>query len=132
MASTHHEEHHHGVGHIVPLKVLVATGVALLVLTIITVAAAKVDFGTAFDLPGANIFIAMLIAGLKASLVVLYFMHLRYDRPFNAFVFVSSVFFVMLFIAMALTDTVEYHADLVGGNAPRIQERLSELSTEAP
>ena len=66
---THGHDEHHGVGHIVPIRYLVATGTALLILTVITVWVAKFDFG-AF-----NIAVALLIAGFKASLVVMFFMH---------------------------------------------------------
>ena len=111
----------HGVGHIVPIKTLVATGLALLVLTLITVGAAKIDLG---DL---NIWIALAIAVFKASLVVLFFMHLKYDRPFNGIVFMTSVAFVALFISFALTDSKEYAPDVNTGNAPRVVEALDEL-----
>ena len=111
----------HGVGHIVPIKTLVATGLALLVLTLITVLAAKIDLG---DL---NIWIALAIAVLKASLVVLFFMHLKYDRPFNGIVFMTSVAFVALFISFTLTDSKEYAPDIDTGNAPRVAEALDEL-----
>ena len=111
----------HGVGHIVAIKTLVATGLALLVLTLITVWAAKIDLG---DL---NIWIALAIAALKATLVVLFFMHLRYDRPFNGIIFVTSLAFVALFISFALTDSKEYAPDVDTGNAPRVVEALDEL-----
>ncbi len=111
----------HGVGHIVPAKTLVATGLALLVLTLITVWAAKIDLGN------LNIWIALAIAVLKASLVVLFFMHLRYDRPFNGFVFVTYLEFVAIFISFALTDTKEYAPDIDTGDAPKVVEALDEL-----
>ena len=114
----------HGVGHVVPVRYLVATGLALLVLTVVTVWVAGFDFGA------ANIFVALLIAGFKASLVVLFFMHLRWDRPFNSFIFVASIAFVVLFIAFALTDTIEYSPDLIEGDAPLVETRLTELSAE--
>jgi len=56
----------------------------------------------------------------KASLVALYFMHLRYDRPFLAIVFVTSLVFVMLFVGLALMDTVEYQPELIPGFAPAL------------
>ena len=111
----------HGVGHIVPIKTLVATGLALLVFTLITVWAAKIDLGE------LNIWIALVIAVFKASLVVLFFMHLRYDRPFYGIVFLTSVAFVALFISFALTDTKEYAPDVDTGNAPRVVKALDEL-----
>jgi cytochrome c oxidase subunit 4 len=47
----------------------------LIVLTVVTVAAAQVDFGV------FNILIAMLIASVKAMLVALFFMHLKSEKP---------------------------------------------------
>ena len=119
--STHE---HHGDFHLVPVRYLAATGVALLILTVVTVWVAKFDFGD------ANIWVALAVAGVKASLVVLFFMHLRWDRPFNAFVFVGSIFFVLLFIAFALTDTTEYDVDVIPGDGPRVTERITQLGLE--
>lgn len=100
----------HPVGHHVPLRVLAATLAALLVLTFITVAVTWFswsDFGRA-----GNVWIALVIATIKATLVALYFMHLRYDRPFNAVVLVSALLFVMLFCALTLMDARAYQPDI--------------------
>ncbi|MEM7230208.1 MAG: cytochrome C oxidase subunit IV family protein [Planctomycetota bacterium] len=102
----HGHDDHHGDYHVVPIKYLVATGVALLFLTFITVAASWIDFGD-YDLVELNIILAMIIAIVKASLVCLFFMHLRWDRPFNSFVLVSSIVFVGLFIMFSYIDTSE-------------------------
>lgn len=117
--SSTHEAHGHGerVGHVVPLKVLAAVWGGLLVLTVVTVAAIKVDLG------GFNLWIAMAIATVKASLVVLYFMHMRYDRPFNAIVFVAALLFVMLFVSLALLDSKAYGPDLIPGYAPAMERK---------
>ena len=115
---------YHGVGHLVPVRVLVTIGVALLFLTIVTVAVAQFDFGA------ANIWVALAVAGVKASLVVLYFMHLRYDRPFNSFVFVGSIAFVLLFIGFALTDTSAYRGELATGNSQLVEQALTTLEAE--
>ncbi|MGE0480184.1 MAG: cytochrome C oxidase subunit IV family protein [Phycisphaerae bacterium] len=103
---------HHGVGHIVPTGLLLAIACVLLVLTVVTVAVTWVDLGP------LNLWIALLIAVVKAALVVLYFMHLRYDAPFNGIILVASLVFVMLFVGLALTDTKAYQPQLVGGPAP--------------
>lgn len=116
---------HHGVGHIVPIRTLAATAIALLILTIITVEIASFDFGN------LNIWVALGIAVIKASLVVAFFMHLKYDRPFNTIVFVASVSFVALFIAFALTDTTEYAPTLETGDAPKVVEKLTALEAAA-
>jgi cytochrome c oxidase subunit 4 len=56
--------------------------------------------------------VAMVIATVKAALVMGVFMHLIWDKPLNAFAFLGSFLFVMLFIGMALTDKSEYKPDI--------------------
>ena len=92
-------ESSHQIGHIVPLKTLFAVFVALTLLTVLTVAASEVNFGE------FNLVIALCIAVVKASLVVLFFMHLLWDKPFNAIIFVGCLVFVGLFISLTLLDT---------------------------
>ena len=99
-AAGHSAEH---VGHNVPFWVLVATLAALLILTVITVGATWVNFG-----PTINLWIAMIIATAKATLVALYFMHLRYDKPIVGIILVGTLFFVTLFIGVAVTDSRAY------------------------
>ena len=118
--SSQHEEHH-GVGHVVPVRILFITGIGLLILTGITVLIADFDFGE------ANIWIALAIALLKGSLVLLVFMHLLFDRPFNAVIIVCSLAFVVLFISFALTDTFSYASTIDTGDAPGVVEKLTEL-----
>ena len=76
---------HEQTAHVVPWAVLAGVFVALLVLTYITVAV------TSFDLGSLNLWIALGVATIKGALVVLYFMHLRYDSPFNSIVFVTAL-----------------------------------------
>lgn len=107
MADSHsHDSHGHGVGHVVGPGILIANGLALLVLTIITVLVARVDLGP------ANLIVALAIATVKASLVCLFFMHLYWDRPFNALILIASLAAAVLFISLALTDSVEYHHEI--------------------
>jgi cytochrome c oxidase subunit 4 len=122
-----HDEHdgHHGVGHVVSPKILIATAAALLVLTVVTVASAKIDFND-FDLREMNIVVALTIAVIKASLVCLFFMHLRWDRPFNSFVLVCSLAFVALFIGFAMTDSSEYMPDVIKGDTETVTTKLNE------
>ncbi len=114
-------EEHHGVGHIVPVRILLTTAMMLLILTVVTVAVAKIDFGN------LNIWFALGIAVAKGSIVALFFMHLKYDRPFNGLVFVASLAFVALFISFALTDTKEYAHQIDTDDAPRVQEKLTQI-----
>jgi len=123
--AAHSTEHaHENPGHIVPNRILIPTGIALLFLTLVTVLVAKVHLGE------ANIYVAMGIAVLKASLVALFFMHLRWDRPFNQIVFVGSLFFVALFIAFVMADTAEYQEDLLPGDAPAVIEAMAASGSE--
>lgn len=110
MTETTHEET--PAGHIVPFRVLAGVWGALLVLTVLTVAATLVDLGS------FNLWLALGIATLKASLVILYFMHMRYDRPFHAIVFVSALLFLTLFVSVSLLDSHAYEPDLMPGYAP--------------
>jgi cytochrome c oxidase subunit 4 len=102
-----HDHGDHGIAHDTPVRLLLGVWGALMVLTIVTVAVTTVDFG-----PRINLVVAMAIATVKAGLVVTYFMHLRWDRPFNTLVFLGSLLFVSLFISMTLFDKSEYEPDI--------------------
>ncbi len=78
---------------------LLAVFVALVGLTILTVAQASFDFGS-FDVA-----IVMTIATVKAGLVMAFFMHLAFDKPFNVIVFLGSFVFVGLFVIFTLSDS---------------------------
>ncbi len=101
-------EHKEHVGHVVPIRLTLGVGIFLLVMTGITVYTAKF-----VDLGGMNIWLALIIAFVKASAVCLYFMHLRWDSPFNAIVLIASFLFVVLFIGLAITDTSEYRPEVI-------------------
>jgi cytochrome c oxidase subunit IV len=98
-AHAHDSEHVHVHGG---PKVYGAVLGALIVLTVITVAASYIHWGSGL----ANVIIAMLIASIKASLVALFFMHLRWDKPISAIIFVVSLFFLGLFLIGCYTDAV--------------------------
>lgn len=91
-------QHHPAHEHVIPLPVYFAVYGALLVLTVATVAVSYADLGA------ASIYAAMLVAMIKAGLVVAYFMHLRYDAGFNALVFLVSLMFLLLFFSFTMVD----------------------------
>lgn len=95
------------VGHVVDWPILLGTLVTLLILTWITVAATRVDLGR------LNLWIALIVATIKGALVCMYFMHLRYDRPFNTILLLASLLFVLLFIGLTLGDTVYYRPERI-------------------
>ena len=99
------DAHPHG-PHVVPVKLLLGVFAALIFLTFITVAVTHFDFGRVI-----NVWVALGIAVAKASLVALFFMHLRWDSPFNGLVCVAALFFVALFIGITVLDTKETYVN---------------------
>ena len=100
-------------------KLLFGVLACLLVLTYVTVAVRNFDFGA------WNLWIALAVATVKASLVALYFMHLRWDKPINATVLIGSLALVALFVAIALTDSAQYFPERIPGYAPSIKTNPS-------
>jgi cytochrome c oxidase subunit 4 len=89
-----HEDHH----HVSPIWEFTAVFVVLLFLTIMTYLVSFAGLGP-WSLP-----VAMLIAFTKGTLVVLYFMHLKYEDRFYAFVFCVTILFVSIFFTFVLFD----------------------------
>jgi cytochrome c oxidase subunit 4 len=84
--------------HIVSRKIYFAIFAALMVLTVVTVLAARQDFGRFNDI------IAMGIAVLKATLVILFFMHVRYSSRLTKVVVVAGFFWLAIFVVLTLSD----------------------------
>jgi cytochrome c oxidase subunit 4 len=117
---------HSQLGHVVPVWLLAAVFAALIALTGLTVTAAQIDLGN------LNLYIALGIAALKASLVVLFFMHLYWDRPFNSLIFVGCLLFVTLFIGLALTDSKANAASELHGQGPAMRGVHTPLGRPQP
>jgi len=84
--------------HIVSPKLYYAIFIALVVLTVVTWSIAKIDLGR------MNAVVALTIAVIKATLVVLYFMHVRYSSRLT-WVFVGAGFFwLAIMVALTLSD----------------------------
>ena len=105
-------EHDASVVHVSSVKLLSIVWVALMIGTWLTVSASNIDLGF------LNIWVGLAIATGKAVLVGLYYMHLRWDKPFNAFVFLGAFFFLLLFIGFAMMDTAHYQPNLIPGYSP--------------
>jgi cytochrome c oxidase subunit 4 len=84
--------------HIVSRKIYFAIFGALMVLTVITVLVARVDLGV------LNNIVALTIAVLKATLVVLYFMHVRYSSRLTWVFVLAGLFWLLILMTMTLTD----------------------------
>lgn len=120
--------------HIIPKQTLFAVFGALIVLTGLTVGVAYVPLGP------LTVPVAIGIAATKATLVVLYFMALKYDNPVNALTFTIGSIFVVVFIGITMLDTA-FRGDLSNVNRQTItqlekeeeeaQKRQDQLSEEA-
>jgi caa(3)-type oxidase subunit IV len=88
-----HDKH-----HILSDKISLTVLIGLLVLTVITVVASRIDFGD------FNFVIAMAIASIKALMVMLFFMGLKYDENENQAFFFSSFLFLAIFIFFTAFD----------------------------
>ena len=92
---THNHDEHHEVG---PKGYALILG-ALITLTIITVWSAGFDFGK------FNIVLAMIIASIKATIVALYFMHLKFEDKLTWIYALYPVFLLLLLIGGTFLDT---------------------------
>ncbi len=103
-----HEKHEdHGLAHTMPIWMMLAVLGALMALTILTVSVTSFDLGSE-----GNLVVAMVIATIKAGLVVTFFMHLFWDKKFHLILFLTAVLFVILFLSMSITDRGEYQHNI--------------------
>ena len=84
--------------HIVPTRVYYTIFALLMLGTALTVAIAYIDLGV------LNIVAALTIAVTKATLVVLFFMHVRYSTRLTWAVVIGSVFWLAILLALTMGD----------------------------
>jgi len=118
---------HHGFSHPMPIWMLLSVFFALLVLTGLTV------YQSTFDLGNAEIWMSLTIATVKAALVILFFMHLLWDKPLNAIVILGSLIFVALFLGFTLMDAEGYRENLLydSVNDPRVTQQIDAATPAA-
>ncbi len=85
----------------------------LMILTLLTVGVSYIHLGR------LNLVVAVVIASIKASLVITFFMHLKYDNKFNAMILVVSLLFIGVFFAYVMNDT-EHRAEIDNDQGGRI------------
>ena len=88
-----HEDH-----VLVPYRVYFAVWIGLLALTVVTVAVSYVD------MKNVTVLTAMLIATVKATLVLLYFMHIRFERPLYLGMIIATLVTYAIFIGLTFSD----------------------------
>ena len=90
----------HGGEHIVSPKIYITIWLILLVFTGLTTWVAFIDLGI------LNPVIALLIAFTKASLVVLFFMHVKYSSRMIALVIGCGLFFLSILMVLTTSDYI--------------------------
>ena len=95
---TSHDSDHEHEAHAVPYRAYVNVWIALIVLTGVTVAAAMAN------LKQMAIFTALLVATAKCTLVLLYFMHLRWENKVFAYMFIAVIATFAVFLGLTFAD----------------------------
>jgi cytochrome c oxidase subunit 4 len=90
----------HSSDHVVSVKIYLAIFAILMCLTALTVWVAFLDLGT------MNTFVALAVAVTKATLVVLFFMHVKYSSKLTWLVVASGFFFLAIMLAFTMSDIV--------------------------
>jgi len=85
-------------GHVQPVRVYFGIFAALMALTALTVGAAFLDLGP------ANNFVALTIAVVKSTLVILYFMHVKGNTKLVSVIILSGVFFLLVLFLFLAAD----------------------------
>jgi cytochrome c oxidase subunit 4 len=83
--------------HIVPVRVYVFVFLTLIVMTWVT-AFVSIDLGR------LNVFVALSIAIFKASLVILFFMHVKYGARLTKFIVLAGLYWLILLLFIAMVD----------------------------
>lgn len=92
------QEHFSPESHVVPVSLYVVIWATLMACTALTVFAASVDLGI------FNIVVALVIATFKGTLVVLFFMHLRYSTKLTMITVIAALFWLFIMFSLSMTD----------------------------
>jgi cytochrome c oxidase subunit 4 len=84
--------------HVTSVRTYVAVFLALLVGTVLTVVVAKYDFGL------ANTAIALAVACTKATLVIWYFMGVRYNTSLTKVAVLSGFVWLLIMFGLTMSD----------------------------
>ena len=88
----------HARNHVVPTRIYYTIFAFLILSTYVTVQAAF------FDLGELNTVTALVIAVFKATLVVLFFMHVKYSTRLTWAVVIGGVFWLGILLALTMSD----------------------------
>jgi cytochrome c oxidase subunit IV len=105
--SDHVEHEHAGAGHVVPVTTYVGVFIALMIFTGLTTLIAYIDLGR------WNTVVALAIAVAKMTLVVLFFMHVKYATGLTRIVILAGFFWLGIMITLSCADELTRHWEIV-------------------
>ena len=88
--------------HIVPVRIYIMVFLALMVFTAITVFVAYFDLASYWS--PLNAVVALTIAVIKATLVILFFMHVKYSSKLTQVIVIAGVFWLVILLAFTMSD----------------------------
>lgn len=89
---------HSKISHIVPIHVYVLVFLTLIVMTWVTAFVSTIDLGR------LNVFVALSIAIFKASLVILFFMHVKYGTRLTKMIVLAGLYWLILLLFIVMMD----------------------------
>jgi len=84
--------------HVVPQKIYLLVFATLLLMTLVTVDVAFYNFGW------LNIYLALVIATFKATIVVMYFMHVKFSPRLTWLFAIAGIFWMIILMVLMLSD----------------------------
>lgn len=85
---------------IVPYRTFIIVWIALLVLTVVTVLVSRIDLGA------LNVWVAVAIASFKTSLVIAWFMHMKYEQWLFKLLLLITIVTLAVFIGLTFVDVL--------------------------
>jgi cytochrome c oxidase subunit 4 len=102
-----HSEHDGPIGHVVPIRTYLLVFLALMMGTALTTWIAYIDLGR-WNTP-----VALTIAVIKMTLVVLFFMHVKYTTGLTRIVILAGFFWLAIMVTLSCSDELTRHWEIV-------------------
>ena len=101
--SEHHNEHseHEHEEHITSYGLNIGIYFILVFFTAVTIGVSYIDLA-----PALSVVAILGIASIKGTFVLLYFMHLLYEKPVFRYMFISTLFTYIIFLILTFADTI--------------------------
>jgi len=120
------QDHSDELGHASPFSLYRNSFGALLFLTVVTVGVAQFDFGS------MNVVVALLIASIKAMIVALFFMHLKFEKPTTwLYALFPMVLLVIMIGGVFIDNPLRTHVEPIKVKSEKVTEAPAVLNEPA-